>query len=145
MGRPQLLTRDYLERLGVAEITEDGNVYLCSKTGELYIANIGVSEKKSRFCVQKYHHFSIYDPDIYQANKNKYPSAGMKKIILSRAIYAWFYNEVPAGMDVDHINNDSLDDRLENLQLLTRKENLAKRKGNINQYGKRLKERDQVD
>ena len=141
MGRPQLLTRDYLERLGVVKITEDGNVYLCDKTGGVYLANIGLSEKKSRFGIQKYHHFSIYDPDIYQANKNKYPSAGMKKVILSRAMYAWFYNEAPAGMDVDHINGDSLDDRIENLQLLTRKENLAKRKGNINQYGLRLKER----
>ena len=51
-------------------------------------------------------------------------------------MWAWFYGMVPANLDVDHINCNSLDDRLENLQLLTRAENLAKRKGHRNQYEK---------
>lgn len=53
---------------------------------------------------------------------------------LSRLIYAWVYGEVPEGMDVDHIDGNSLNNNLYNLQLLSRKDNLAKRKGNKSKY-----------
>ena len=53
---------------------------------------------------------------------------------LQRVIYAWFFGEVPADMDVDHIDNDSLNNSVYNLQLLTRKENIAKRQRQVNQY-----------
>lgn len=43
-------------------------------------------------------------------------------------LYAWFKGEVPAGYDVDHIDGNTLNNDIDNLQLLTRKENLAKRK-----------------
>ena len=48
-------------------------------------------------------------------------------IPLSRFVYAWFYNKVPAGMDVEHISNNPYDNSLSNLRLCTRSENLAKR------------------
>lgn len=53
---------------------------------------------------------------------------------LQRVIYAWFNGDVPADMDVDHIDNDSLNNDPYNLQLLTRKENIAKRYAQANQY-----------
>ena len=46
---------------------------------------------------------------------------------LARVIWAWFNSEVPAGYDVDHIDNNQFNNRLENLQLLTRQQNLKKR------------------
>ncbi len=49
-------------------------------------------------------------------------------------LYAWFIGEVPAGYDVDHIDGDTLNNDVTNLQLLTRKENLAKRSIQGNQY-----------
>jgi hypothetical protein len=57
---------------------------------------------------------------------------------LSRIIYAWFNGEVPAGLVVDHINNNPFDNRVENLQLMTQAKNLEKRyidnrKNHINQ------------
>lgn len=44
--------------------------------------------------------------------------------------YVWFKGDVPAGYDVDHIDGDSLNNNPDNLQILSRKENLAKRSGN---------------
>ena len=48
-------------------------------------------------------------------------------IPLSRFIYVWFKGDIPDGYVVDHINNDSFDNRPENLQLLTVGDNLKKR------------------
>ena len=51
---------------------------------------------------------------------------------LHRVMWAWFNGEVPSGYVCDHINNkhDTLEDyRLENLQLLTPGENIAKERG----------------
>lgn len=50
----------------------------------------------------------------------------------ARYLYqVWLWKEkgewIPDGYDVDHINDDPLDDRLENLQLLTNIENIRKR------------------
>ena len=44
-----------------------------------------------------------------------------------RLVYAWFKDDIPANYDVDHIDGDTMNNSLDNLQLLTRKENLAKR------------------
>ncbi len=44
-----------------------------------------------------------------------------------RLVYAWFIGDIPANYDVDHIDGDTMNNSLDNLQLLTRKENLAKR------------------
>lgn len=53
---------------------------------------------------------------------------------LHRLVYAWFIGYVPSNMDVDHIDGDTLNNNLSNLQLLSRAENLAKRKGFKNQW-----------
>ena len=44
-----------------------------------------------------------------------------------RLVYAWFIGDIPAKYDVDHIDGNRMNNSLDNLQLLTRKENLAKR------------------
>lgn len=55
--------------------------------------------------------------------------AKLRTIGLHRVMWAWHYGEVPEGFVVDHINNQhsTLEDyHLDNLQLLTPKQNLAK-------------------
>ena len=47
---------------------------------------------------------------------------------LHNVIYAWYKGEVPLGYDVDHIDNNTLNNNIDNLQLLTHEENLKKRK-----------------
>ena len=49
-------------------------------------------------------------------------------------LYAWYKGEVPQGYDVDHIDGDTLNNTLENLQILTHAENIKKRGGGKNQY-----------
>lgn len=49
-------------------------------------------------------------------------------IPLQRLLYAWFIGDIPDKMVVDHIDNNPLNNELDNLQLLTVSDNLAKRK-----------------
>ena len=141
MGRPTTLTREWLEAHHIVDVTKDGIVKAISKQGEVYILNPITAKKKSKWKVQEYHLIGIYDRDEHERQKIAYAAkgtqpSGVKTLALSRIIWAWYHGECPSGMDVDHINGDSLDDRLDNLQLLTRKENLAKRSGYRNQYEK---------
>lgn len=62
-------------------------------------------------------------------------------IPLHRLLYIWFYNDLNPEMDVGHINGNSLDNRPSNFKQMTRKENIAMRKGAVNQYGLRKRER----
>lgn len=134
MGRPTELTKQYLIDHGISNITKDGHVFRKDGSEVHYC----IASKKSRYDTQQYKVFYLYDHDLYEQRKEKFPHAGQRSVLLSRAVYAWYNLIAPANYDIDHINNDSLDDRLENLQLLTRAENLAKRKGHMNQYASSL-------
>lgn len=58
----------------------------------------------------------------------------MALMTLQNIVYAWFKEPIPDGYDIDHIDGDTLNNDLSNLQMLSRKENLAKRKGAKNQW-----------
>ena len=129
------LTKEDLIKYGVKEITKE-----CKVT----FNNGRVLEKEEDFIKDKingYFKFSVYDLDE-NGNRIKRPSKQRYKdkvyntykynsriIYLHRAMIAWHYNEVPEGLVIDHINNkhDTLyDNRLENLQLTTQRENSIK-------------------
>ena len=46
-----------------------------------------------------------------------------------RKIWKEHYGEIPDGMEVDHINNNKKDNRIENLQLLSVKQNRQRKNG----------------
>ena len=48
-------------------------------------------------------------------------------ITLARLIYCWFIGDIPAGMVIDHKDNNPFNNRVDNLQMLTYEENLKKR------------------
>lgn len=51
-----------------------------------------------------------------------------------RFLWIWIYGDCPKGYDVDHIDGDSLNNDISNLQILSRKENINRRNGKKNQY-----------
>lgn len=137
MGRPADLTKQDLIDLGIKNITEAGEI----ETEKDVNYSIQLTTRESRFQKKTYRLLCIYSNKIYKDRRKANPKAtsGTKMIVLSRAIWAWHKGYCPANMDIDHINDDSLDDRLSNYQLLTRKQNLAKRRGHMNQYERSYK------
>lgn len=127
------LTKEELLNGGITLITEEGLVF---KGDKQVIPSINQ---------QGYLMLTIYELDE-DGNKIKVPMKkrfkGCKNLIdsynykcrvvgLHRAMWAWFYGEVPDGYVCDHISNQhkSIEDyHLSNLQLLTPAENLAKEK-----------------
>lgn len=129
------LTKKELINQGITDITKDGKVFRnCQE--------VSLQQNK-----QGYLTFYIYDKDE-QGNKIKVPcnrdikytnKDGTEKVCnietytyklttigVHRAVWAWYYGEVPQGLVIDHINNNKQDNRLENLQLLTQGANVMK-------------------
>ena len=125
-------TKEDLMKGGIVKITEDCKIF--GQNGEL-----SVQQSNN----QGYITVTLYDFDE-NGNKIKVPVKrtfkGCKKPSdtyvyktrvngLHRVMWAWFHNEVPEGMVVDHINNKHInieDYHLDNLQLLTPQENVTK-------------------
>ena len=135
------LTKDYLVKHGVKEITEDCKVIF-------YNGRVLSKEEDFTKNTQGYLTFTVLDLDE-NGNRIKRPVKRRSKytekiyntyiykvrtICLHRAMWAWFNNEVPEGLVIDHISNKHYtlaDNKLENLQLLTPRANLVKERNNI--------------
>lgn len=46
-----------------------------------------------------------------------------KTFNMNRAVYIWHFGSIPGGQEVDHIDRNPLNDRIENLRLVSRAEN----------------------
>ena len=133
------LTKEDLMKAGIKDIYYDPDeprYHIISNDGE----EINIYNDKRGYLA-----FILYNLDengnkIKKPIKRKYKYKGCEKevdsysykggsITLSRAVYAWFYGEATEGLVVDHIDNKHTthyDNRLENLQLITQKENSIK-------------------
>lgn len=120
------ITKEWLQSLGIEEVTEEGKVYAHGKL---------VTEHKN-LCKHKYGKdksyptIIVYDPELYKRKKQEGKIVpGNRYLILSRVVYAWFNGVCPKEYDVDHKDNNPFNNNISNLQLLTRKENLNKHLG----------------
>ena len=116
MAYAKTLTRDYLEYLGITEVSEDGT-------------KIMKGDKEIKQHSDGYYMVvSLYDPAIRQATpkEKRTNSTGQIYFGVHRIVYCWYNRIVPSGIVIDHKNCNKLDNRLSNLQPLTPKENLAK-------------------
>lgn len=78
---------------------------------------------------QKFHYYTYY---AYTDENGKYKQ---KAISLSALVYCFFNKkDIPAGYVIDHIDNDSFNNDLSNLQMISIGENATKDYKGHNQY-----------
>jgi hypothetical protein len=118
------LTKEDLMKSGITNVTEDGKVFKGEAEVQPQMTNAGYLT----------HIIFEFDEDGKRiAILNSKSAFGYiyktRTIGLHRLMWAWFHDEVPSGMVVDHINDshDKPEDyHLSNLQLLTPSENIRK-------------------
>ena len=117
------ITKEWLQALGVSNVTEDGKVTYKGKVLKEYKAIC----KHKHGTDKTYPVVAFYDPELHKKQKtNGKACPGTKLVLLSRVVYAWYHDICPSDYDVDHIDNNPFNNHIANLQLLTRKENLDK-------------------
>lgn len=134
MPKSKLLTREMLESYGITNITEDGHIFVGDKEKKQ-----SISTKKGKYKLQQPYArvtFSDKSKKVYCTNKKgqSYWTYSAFTVLVNRAIYAWYHGEVPAGYEVDHIDNNTLNNHLHNLRLLTKEENLNRKPISRNQH-----------
>lgn len=122
----------YCKGLTKKELKDVGIVGVYNVAGEWkvlrYWPDMNKKEKTYKFisitmaCGKHKYRANKYYPKVTFCAKCK-----VYNIPLSRLVYAWFKGDIPDGYVVDHIDNDSFNNNIDNLQILTVEENLAKR------------------
>lgn len=140
MAYAKRLTKERLVQEGFTEITKEGRlfkgdhevfphwngkegnpnrylcIWLCKRDSDGHLI-------KGYNCIQRY---TRKDGSI---GESKSWAGKLETFGLHRVMWAWFHGEVPEGYVVDHINNKHMsieDYHLDNLQLLTPRENVTK-------------------
>lgn len=121
MGRSNnIITRSMLEEAGITSVDKYGifRVREMNKVGhtELYTyATIQKHLDKATHSILRYIGATL---SLYIPETGKYLS-----ISLPKAIWAWHYGICPEGYEIDHIDTNSLNNSIDNLRLVTPKEN----------------------
>lgn len=140
MAYAKRLTKERLIQEGFTEITKEGRLFKGER--EVFPHWNGKEDNPNRYlCIQLYQrdsegHLIKGKNRIYKRTRKDGTIAEtlgyagkLETFGLHRVMWAWFHDEVPEGYVCDHINNKHSrieDYHLDNLQLLTPKENITK-------------------
>jgi len=80
------------------------------KDSKLYVSNYGRCRADDK----------IIEPYVHKRLKYVY----FNQKLLHRLVYELFVGEIPKGYEIDHIDNDRTNNRIDNLRIVTHKENL---------------------
>ena len=71
-----------------------------------------------------------YNRPVGSMQGNHYLRCGFqgKNYLVHRLIWIYHYGNIPSNLEIDHINRDKLDNRIENLRLVTKSQNQFNRK-----------------
>ena len=103
--------------------------YFCSDDGKVFSAKVKGGQGKINYSelrevaykIDRYGYMTFIISETKDGKRNvKYPS-------VHRFVYETFNGEIPEGMTIDHINNDTSKNGIDNLQELTNSENCVKR------------------
>ncbi len=100
------ITNEYINLLREHVRYEDGNLYWTKSKGTM---------KKDEMCGGT------------SVDKNGYRTMSFAGLRTSLHRFIWMYHYGPSSKDIDHINNDLLDNRIENLRECSRSQNLMNR------------------
>ena len=119
-----LLTRQLLEQCGVTDIQPDYFVrsdrQLIRSRQTNIITTPTIAKCKSKQGDLRYISLCV---SLWDSLNHKYINTQYH-----RMVWAWHYGEVPVGYEIDHINTNPFDNRIENLRLTTRTENFNNKK-----------------
>lgn len=136
ISRKHDLTKEVLDRNKIwIEFDEDGQPLIYQdyiKTGKRNTEKRWKTERIQSVIKKEHEHSGNTYEGIITSVKI---DGQVRSYVVSNLVWVYFNSPIPVGYDVDHINENPLDNRLDNLQLLTRQENLNKRNtAGINQY-----------
>lgn len=122
------ITKEYLKKLGIEYVSLDGTVII--KNGAKM--KISVSEKTKK----PYGVISVYDPDFRQSTSEdtRTRHSGCFPLGVHIINYVWNIADKPAGMVIDHRDNDPTNNDISNLQCITPSENLHKERPDWNTF-----------
>ena len=116
------LTKEYLMKLGITNVTPDGlHIYKGSEELAQYIP-------KAKNVKRRYFRVSLYDPELRQATPKEERTKTTGAIIIPVHVINYVWNRGPRklGLVVDHIDNNQLNNHIDNLQLISQRENVMK-------------------
>ena len=134
-GHNRALTKQQLIELGVTDVTKDGKVF---KNG--VECKIVILKNKYKHSTNVYQNAVVQFVDkskkIPFVTKDGYNSYtyGALNISVARIMFVWFVRDIEYGEQIDHIDNNPLNNTLDNLQVLTQEENLKKKGISRNQF-----------